>query len=74
MAGVNKLCVVDESTEEESESAENSEASPYDKLDLTKCSVKELKAFCADAKMELQGPFEKNELVEEAKKAIEILK
>ena len=49
MAGINQLSVEGESTEEESESAENSEktaTSPYDNLDLTKCSVKELKAFC----------------------------
>ena len=76
MTGVDNLSKIENSTEksESTETTKAEEVSPYDKIDLTKCSVKELKNFCADAKLELTGPFEKAELIEEAKKAIEILK
>lgn len=77
MTGVNNLTPAEKSTEEP-ESTESTkteeEGSVYDKIDITKCSVKELKNFCAEAKIELKGSLEKEDLVEEAKKAIEILK
>jgi hypothetical protein len=55
MTGVNNLTPAEKSTEEpeSTESTKTEECSVYDKVDLSKCSVKELKNFCAEAKIEL---------------------